>query len=336
MTSWKKGVFINNFDILREMPTLGFPRPRREDEGRLALLPKDVTLISDPAMVFIEEGYGTHLGFKDDGYRDFGANVVPKDKVYDNEVIVQPKQCEEEFGFFQDGHTLTGWLYLGWDKELTDVLTQKGMNAVAWEKIDDGNALIGNSRLSGTVGVQHALESVGIDPESLRAAVIGRGCVGKAAIDELIRQGVTPEVYNSSNISELSSRISGYDIIVNCVNLRDYSFIVTKDDIRKMKRGAFIIDLACEGIEGIHTTRIHDPIYKEEGILFYCVNNVPSLCAKEASAIISQDMAGYYDKMCMGEKDAFLEKATIMRKGVLDTEYVKDLHRRNPGFNHLR
>lgn len=57
-----------------------------------------------------------------------------------------------------------------------------------------------------------------------------------------------------------------------------------------MKKGACVIDVACDDNGAIETCRstTHDnPVYREEGVLHYCVDNIPSAFAQTASTTLA-------------------------------------------------
>ena len=57
-----------------------------------------------------------------------------------------------------------------------------------------------------------------------------------------------------------------------------------------MKPGAMIVDVACDdegAVETCRSTTHDDPVYKEEGILHYCVDNIPSAFAQTASITLA-------------------------------------------------
>lgn len=57
-----------------------------------------------------------------------------------------------------------------------------------------------------------------------------------------------------------------------------------------MKKGAMIVDVACDdegAVETCRSTTHDDPVYKEEGVLHYCVDNIPSAFAQTASITLA-------------------------------------------------
>lgn len=89
--------------------------------------------------------------------------------------------------------------------------------------------------------------------------------------------------------------IADYDIIINGIEVDSPGeHIITKEQLSCLKQGTFIIDAAADAgnaIEGTHYTSIDDPVYEEGGIMFYEVNNSPSVLFRKASTIISKSLS---------------------------------------------
>jgi alanine dehydrogenase len=74
----------------------------------------------------------------------------------------------------------------------------------------------------------------------------------------------------------------------NRANRKDH--LINREDLKLMKPSAMIVDVACDDEGAVETCRstTHDnPTYYEEGILHYCVDNIPSAFAKTASIMLS-------------------------------------------------
>ena len=70
-------------------------------------------------------------------------------------------------------------------------------------------------------------------------------------------------------------------MIINCVlwpkTRKDH--LIYKEDLKMMKPGAMIIDVACDdagAVETCKSTTHDDPVYYVDGILHYAVDNIPS------------------------------------------------------------
>ena len=60
--------------------------------------------------------------------------------------------------------------------------------------------------------------------------------------------------------------------------------------LNKQPKGVMIIDVACDtsgAVETCRSTSHENPIYYEEDILHYCVDNIPSAFARTASITLS-------------------------------------------------
>lgn len=95
-----------------------------------------------------------------------------------------------------------------------------------------------------------------------------------------------------SNRQNLEKCLDESDVIFNCImwpkTRKDH--LIYREDLKRMKPGAMIVDVACDdqgAVETCRSTTHTDPVYYEEGILHYCVDNIPSAFAQTASITLS-------------------------------------------------
>lgn len=95
-----------------------------------------------------------------------------------------------------------------------------------------------------------------------------------------------------SNRENLEKCLRDSDVLMNCIlwpkTRKDH--LVYREDLKLMKKGALLIDVACDdegAIETCRSTSHDDPVYYEEGILHYAVDNIPSSMARTASILLS-------------------------------------------------
>ena len=95
-----------------------------------------------------------------------------------------------------------------------------------------------------------------------------------------------------SNRENLVKCLKESDVVLNCIlwpkHRKDH--LINRADLKMMKPSAMIVDVACDDEGAVETCRstTHDnPTYYEEGILHYCVDNIPSAFAKTASIMLS-------------------------------------------------
>ncbi len=95
-----------------------------------------------------------------------------------------------------------------------------------------------------------------------------------------------------SNRENLEKCLKDSDVIINCIlwpkHRKDH--LINREDLAMMKPGAMIVDVACDDEGAVETCRCttHDnPVYFEEGILHYCVDNIPSAFSRTASTMLA-------------------------------------------------
>lgn len=92
-------------------------------------------------------------------------------------------------------------------------------------------------------------------------------------------------IFEENRVKEL---LEECDLFINCVypspEQGKRKALITREMIRNMKNCSLIMDIAGAGIvETSKYTTISEPTYTEEGILHYCVDNMPSLVPKTAT-----------------------------------------------------
>ncbi|MBR5739792.1 MAG: alanine dehydrogenase [Firmicutes bacterium] len=97
-----------------------------------------------------------------------------------------------------------------------------------------------------------------------------------------------------SNRANILKCLKDSDVIINCIlwdkTRKDH--LIYREDLKLMKKGAMIIDVACDdagAVETCRSTTHEDPVFYEEGVLHYCVDNIPSAFSKTSSVRFSND-----------------------------------------------
>ena len=95
-----------------------------------------------------------------------------------------------------------------------------------------------------------------------------------------------------SNRANVLANIKTADVLMNCIlwDHRRTDHIVYTEDLKLMKKTCVIVDIASDdegAIQTCHMTTHDDPVYRVEGILHYCVPNIPSLYAHSASIMLA-------------------------------------------------
>lgn len=180
----------------------------------------------------------------------------------------------------------------------------------------------------------------GVPP--IEVVVLGAGTVGEFAVRSAIGLGANVKVFDSSinklrciqnNIGKplhtstiqqkhLVKALKRCDVAIGAVRGKDRApVIVTEDMVSHMKTGAVIIDVSIDMggcFETSEVTSHENPTYLKNGVVHYCVPNIPSRYAKTSSVSISNIFSPYL--LQIGEAGG-LEHAIRNDKGLRNGIY---------------
>jgi alanine dehydrogenase len=193
-------------------------------------------------------------------------------------------------------------------------------------------------RMAGEIAAQHLKKPgpgrgkllggiAGVSPA--RAVVLGSGNVGTAATRVLVALGARVTV-TSRDLSKLSAleaafpdrlstrvtspsmladELAGADILVAGVLVAGglAPKLVTREMVRSMGEGAVIVDVGIDqgGVcETSRPTSHSEPIYVEEGVLHYCVPNMPGAVPRTSTEALTGATLPYVLKLANGGLDA--------------------------------
>ncbi len=119
----------------------------------------------------------------------------------------------------------------------------------------------------------------------------------------------------------LEARVAEADLIVGGVLTpgRLSPKLITRAMLARMRRGAALVDVGIDqgGIaETSRPTTHSDPIYAEEGVVHYCVPNMPSACARTASLALEAAALPYAAALAGGPLQAALAARPALATGV--------------------
>ena len=289
------------------MKTVGFPISTKENEKRRCMVPKHIPSIKNKKSMYIETGYGNVLGFTDEDYSREGVNVITKEEVLKKDIICDPKIGDAEYLSQLNNQIVFGWVHAVQNKNITDIMVNNKITAYAWEDMYESGRHVfwRNNEIAGEAAIMHAYNLYGLFPYNTKVAILGRGNVARGALKILTLMGADVMVYTRKMEQLFRKEISKYDVIVNAI-LWDTSrkdHIIYKEDLKRMKKGALIIDISCDRNGGIETcipTTIDNPTYVIDGITHYAVDHTPSLFYKTISESLSEIMIMYIDDLIEG------------------------------------
>lgn len=123
---------------------IGVPSEKKENENRVGLTPHGAAaLVGAGHRVLVEKGAGERSGFPDTEYAAAGASIVADPaEVYGAQLIVKVKEPQpEEYDLLQPGQIFFAYLHLAAQPEVTRLLQERQVSAVAYEtvQLEDGS-----------------------------------------------------------------------------------------------------------------------------------------------------------------------------------------------------
>ena len=127
----------------------------------------------------------------------------------------------------------------------------------------------------GTVGTNAAKIALGM---GARVTLIDLNLNRLREIDDIFNGRVYTLASNSYNLAEMTADA---DLVIGAVLIPGAATpkLVTKAMVSRMKKGAVIVDVAIDQggcIETAHPTTHSDPSYTVDGVVHYCVTNMPA------------------------------------------------------------
>ena len=129
------------------------------------------------------------------------------------------------------------------------------------------------------------------------------------------------------------------DLVLNCVKwpkgCRDY--LIDRPMLKLMEKGSVIVDISNDdqgAIESFHETTHENPRYIEEGIVHYCVGNIPGAIAHSTSIAYAASVLPHFRSLAkygVAEacaRDGYLRRSLTTYKGYLTHEETSALQNR--------
>ncbi len=307
------------------MTSIGIPKEIKSGEARVGLTPVEVkALVGQGHVVRVETSAGALVGFDDAHYREAGAEIVADaTSVYACDIIAKVKEIQPaEFSLLRRGQTLCGFAQVARDAALLDALLNAGVSVVAYEAIKDahGNTPVRApmSRIAGTMSAsvaQWCLQTaqggrgvlLGADA---RIVIVGAGVSGLAAAEAFYRLGCAvivvlrdehraqtllkrlPKGVRCVGIDSLPELLPRCDVLIGAVSVPGALSpkLIKREMMRTMPKGAVFVDIGIDmgGIaETSKQTTWSAPIYVDEGVVHFCVANIPAQVPQAATAALA-------------------------------------------------
>jgi alanine dehydrogenase len=312
---------------------LGVPKEIKRHEYRVGMTPQCVVAYRQEGHeVLMESGAGVGSGYEDHEYEVSGASLTDdRTRIFETcDMIVKVKEpLPEEYFLLRDGQILFTYLHLAANRELAEVLMNRGVTSIAYETIelDDDSlpCLTPMSEIAGRLSVQEGAKFLekefggrgillGGVPGVRRGkvSILGGGVVGINAckiavgigadvtvldinakrlvyLDDIFGNSITTLYATDANIESV---LRESDIVIGAVLVAGESApkLIKRSHLGIMKQGAVIVDVAIDQggcTETSHPTTHDEPIYIVDGIVHYCVANMPGAVARSSTIALT-------------------------------------------------
>ena len=242
------------------------------------------------------------------------------------DLIVKVKEpMRSEFALIRKGQTLFTYFHFAADRELTEAMVVSGASCLAYETLRDAQGrlplLTPMSEVAGRMSIQEGAKYLerpqmgrgillggvpGVAPAHI--TILGGGVVGTNAariaagfradvaildvnLDRLrYLDDVMPPNVNAlfSDRHTIREQLRRADLVIGSVLIPGARapYLVKKDDLKLMKPGSVIIDVAIDQggcIETSRPTTHRQPTYVVDDVVHYCVTNMPGAVGRTST-----------------------------------------------------
>jgi alanine dehydrogenase len=242
------------------------------------------------------------------------------------DLVVKVKEpLPPEYPLIRSEQTLFTYFHFAADRELTDQMIASGATCLAYETLRDAQGrlplLTPMSEVAGRMSIQEGAKYLerpqmgrgillagvpGVAPAHI--TIIGGGVVGANAakiaagfqadiaildvnmdrlryLDDIMPPNVNV-LYSDRHTIRQQLKLA--DLVVGAVLIPGAKAprLITRQDLKHMKQGSVIIDVAIDQggcVETSRPTTHSDPTYLEEGVLHYCVTNMPGAVGRTST-----------------------------------------------------
>jgi alanine dehydrogenase len=182
---------------------------------------------------------------------------------------------------------------------------------------------------NGTVGLNAAQMAVGLESS---VTVFGRNQVRLDGFETLFEGKIKTKLFSKENIEE---ELLKADLVVGAVLVPGAAApkLITRKMLSLMKKGSVIVDVSIDQggcVETARPTSHSDPVYEVDGIIHYCVANMPGAVPRTSTfALTNATFPLALDIADKGLKVAALEDVSLKRgintyQGSLTNKEVAD------------
>jgi alanine dehydrogenase len=182
---------------------------------------------------------------------------------------------------------------------------------------------------TGTVALSACDIALGL---GAHVTVLGRDLAALRRVDDLWPHRVETLPLNRSNIESV---LAGADVVISGILVHGGAAapkLITRSDLRILGAGAVVVDVAIDQggvLETSRPTTHSDPVYVEEGVVHYCVANMPGAVPYTSTKALTAATLQYVTRLAeLGTEKAIaadpaLARGLMTHNGELINQAVK-------------
>ncbi|AUO10514.1 alanine dehydrogenase [Priestia megaterium] len=352
----------------------GVLRDKKVGEYRVIMTPLEVAAIKDDGhTVLVQKDAGALAGFTNEQYEKEGAEIVETtEEMYERcDFIAKVKEIEEnEYKLLKENQIIYTCIHPAAHKEQVQAILDSKciaftaedshrFGSVNCEAAGKQGALMGLQAMLTINGGKGKFVSGLAGAPGMKVLILGGGLVGRSALQVLhslgawctvmdVNYGTLRDIgktYNEKVNTQLSTKqnikklLPETDMVINCVKWpkerKDY--LIDCDMLNLMEKGSVIVDISNDtdgAIESFRETTHEHPTYIENGVVHYCVSNIPGAIANSTSVAYAASVLPHIQSIlnsgvksaCI--KDGFLRRSLTAYKGYLTHEETSAIQNR--------
>ncbi|MFE4042395.1 alanine dehydrogenase [Priestia sp. YIM B13490] len=352
----------------------GVLKDNKVGEYRVIMTPLEVAAIKDDGhTVLVQKDAGALAGFTNEQYEKEGAEIVETtEEMYERcDFIAKVKEIEEnEYKLLKKNQIIYTCIHPAAHKEQVQAILDSKciaftaedshrFGSVNCEAAGKQGALMGLQAMLTINGGKGKFVSGLAGAPGMKVLILGGGLVGRSALQVLhslgawctvmdINYGTLRDIgktYNEKVNTQLSTKqnikklLPETDMVINCVKWpkerKDY--LIECDMLNLMEKGSVIVDISNDtdgAIESFRETTHEHPTYIENGVVHYCVSNIPGAIANSTSVAYAASVLPHIQSIlnsgvksaCI--KDGFLRRSLTAYKGYLTHEETSSIQNR--------
>ena len=276
---------------------VGCPKEIKNEEYRVSMTPNGVKeFVSAGHTVIVEAGAGVGSGFSDKEYKAAGAQLAPVADVFAKaDMIYKVKEpLPVEWPMFKKGQILYTYLHLAaaYAKDLTKGMLKADIRGVAFETVELPSGahplLFPMSEVAGKMAVQAG--ATHLQKENGGRGVLIGGVTGVTYLDDVFGGRIETVLSTEAMIEQ---EIVDADLVVGAVLLpggAQAPHLIKKRMLKTMMPGSVMVDVAIDQggcFETSKPTTHTDPTYVVDGVIHYCVANMPGAMARTSTMALA-------------------------------------------------